>query len=101
MYKFNKEEEKIFHKILNTLYLSEAIRLTESFVSKRGEGSKKDSYILVFNEIFTILVNAKSFVDDYLTERKRNGEIKNKEQAIKPIAGNSFSQIIIYNLSTK
>jgi len=96
MYEFSRKEETILREILHKPYLLESIRLTESFVSKDGEDNKKDNYILAFNEIFTILIEARSYVDDYLTERQKNGEIQNKEQAIKSIAGNSFSQIIIY-----
>jgi type II restriction enzyme len=96
MYEFSRKGETILREILHKPYLLESIRLTESFVSKDGEDNKKDNYILAFNEIFTILIEARSYVDDYLTERQKNGEIQNKEQAIKSIAGNSFSQIIIY-----
>jgi len=49
-----------------------------------------------FDEIYRILNESKSSVDTFLAERKKIGEIKDEKQALKSIAGNSFSKIIEY-----
>jgi type II restriction enzyme len=94
MYKLNKEEEKNLATIKATPYMNESISLIEKFVALQID--KTLGYLAVFDEIFTILNSAKSSVDIYLAERKLNGEIKDEKQALKSIAGNSFSQAIIF-----
>ncbi|MDR2684306.1 MAG: BsaWI family type II restriction enzyme, partial [Prevotellaceae bacterium] len=72
------------------------IALVESFVENHANSNKKVAYFSVFDEVFCILNEAKSYVDKYLTERKIKGEIKDEKQALKSIAGNSFSLILVY-----
>ncbi|MFY7786795.1 MAG: BsaWI family type II restriction enzyme [Thermoflexibacteraceae bacterium] len=93
-YTLNKEEKTTLLAIQKTPYLQEAIKLVEEFVSMQT--SVQEGYQSAFNEIYTILNKAKFSVDIYLQKRKAEGEINDISQALKSIAGNSFSQIIVY-----
>ena len=92
----NKEEHKTLDNIKATPYMQKAIALIETFVKNHNSKNIKIANLLVFDEIFRILNEAKSFVDEYLIERKAKGEIKDEKQALKSIAGNSFSQALVY-----
>jgi type II restriction enzyme len=81
--------------IKGTPYMKKTIDLIENFVRQSQRNSQK-AYKEVFDEIHCILYEAKDYVDSYLAERKRKGEIKDEKQAMKSIAGNSFSQALIY-----
>jgi type II restriction enzyme len=95
MYLLNKEEQKSLDAIKSTLYMTESIKLIEESVVLYTDS--KLGYLAVFDEIYTILNAAKSSVGNYLLQRKQNGEPDlNISQALKSIAGNSFSQAIIY-----
>jgi type II restriction enzyme len=76
-------------------YMACAIGLADKFIEKSKQ-SQTESTEAVFDEIYRILNESKSSVDDFLAERKRIGEIKDEKQALKSIAGNSFSKIIEY-----
>jgi type II restriction enzyme len=54
------------------------------------------AWIEVLNNLNEILRNAQNEVEDLLDERITNGEIKDKSQARKNIAGNAFSNAIVY-----
>ena len=92
----SKEENKVLDGIKATPYMEKTIALVEEFVEKHTSNSIKIAYLVVFDEIFRILNEAKPFVDNYLSERKTKGEIKDEKQALKSIAGNSFSLTLIY-----
>jgi type II restriction enzyme len=94
MYQLNKEEQKNLATIKATPYMNESINLIEKFVTSNKDS--KIGYLAVFDEIFTILNAAKSSVDIYLAERKLSNEIKDEKQALKSIAGNSFTRAIIF-----
>ncbi|MCL1946104.1 MAG: BsaWI family type II restriction enzyme [Chitinivibrionia bacterium] len=87
-------EQKTLEIIKLTPYMSKTIDLIDEFVEKST--NKKSAWIIVFDEIYRILNEAKIFVDDYLKERKIKGEIKDEKQALKSIAGNSFSLALQY-----
>jgi type II restriction enzyme len=95
MYQLNKEEKRILDGVINTPYMQKNVELIERFV--RGyESDRRLAYKEVFDEIFYILNEAKSSVDVYLAERKAHNEIRDEKQALKSIAGNSFSQAVLY-----
>lgn len=95
MYQLSKSEQKTLDSIKGTPYMFETIKLVEQFVSIQS--NKQVAYVTVFDEIFQILNNAKYSVDQYLKDRKQNGEPNlNISQALKSIAGNSFSQTIVF-----
>lgn len=90
----NKDEQKTLESIKATSYMQKAIALVEDFVAEHS--NKKVAYLTVFDEIFRILNEAKTAVDEYLSARKAKGEIKDEKQALKSIAGNSFSLTLVY-----
>jgi len=92
----NKEENKTLESIKANPYMRKTIALVENFVKKHASKDKKVAYLAVFDEVFRILNEAKSFVDEYLADRKAKGEIKDEKQALKSIAGNSFSSALVY-----
>jgi len=92
----NKEEYKTLEGIKANPYMQKTIALVEFFVENHKCKDKKVAFLAVFDEIFQILNEAKSFVDAYLQDRKNKGEIKDEKQALKSIAGNSFSLALIY-----
>jgi len=92
----NKEEQKSLENIKAIPYMEKTIALIEDFVKEYPTQDDKMAYLAVFDEIFRILNEAKSFVDEYLNKRKANGEIKDEKQALKSIAGNSFSLALAY-----
>lgn len=93
-YKLNSLEEKTLKNICNTPYMLQTITLIKKFVATQND--EKKAYIATFDELFRILNESKKFVDNYLATRKNKGEIKDEKQALKSIAGNSFSQAIVY-----
>jgi len=92
----NKEENKALESIKVNPYMQKTIALVEDFVENHTSKDNKIAYLAVFDEIFRILNEAKPFVDEYLQDRKNKGEIKDEKQALKSIAGNSFSSALIY-----
>ena len=92
----NNEEQKSLESIKAIPYMEKTIALIEDFVEVYPTNEIKAAYLAVFDEIFRILNEAKSFVDDYLSIRKAKGEIKDEKQALKSIAGNSFSLALAY-----
>jgi len=92
----NKKETKELENIKATPYMSKTVALVESFVENHASKDPKVAYLAVFDEVSGILYDAKSYVDEYLRKRKDAGEIKDEKQALKSIAGNSFSLTLIY-----
>jgi type II restriction enzyme len=96
MAQLNMDEHKTLESIRATPYMAKTIALVENFVAKHSNKNGKTAYLAVFDEIFRILNEAKTDVDVYLSERKDKGEIRDEKQALKSIAGNSFSMALIY-----
>ena len=92
----NKEEQKVLNNINGIPYMQKTVALIDSFVDNHSCKNSKTVYLLVFDEIFHILNEAKPYVDGYLKDRKTKGEIKDEKQALKSIAGNSFSLALVY-----
>lgn len=92
----SKEETKALDDIEKTPYMKKTIELIEEFVSLHPSGNPRMAYAAVFDEVFRILNEAKPYVDGYLKTRKKKGEIKDEKQALKSIAGNSFSQALVF-----
>lgn len=95
VYELSREENKTLNRIKAVCYLAETLKLIDNFVATSGQ-TEQENWKQVFNQIHNILFQALPFVNNYLAERKRKGEIKDEKQAIKSIAGNSFSQALIY-----
>jgi type II restriction enzyme len=95
MYQFTNDEKRTLKTIRENPYMKRTLDLIEERVSK-SKLKPKDAYKSVFDDLCEILNEAKTFVDGYLTDRKKKGEITDEKQAIKSIAGNSFSQALIF-----
>jgi len=74
--------------------MKKAVELAEEFIENNRD--KREACLRSFDEIFRILNEAKPSVDIQLAQRKRSGDIKNEQQALKSIAGHSFSKAVIY-----
>jgi len=92
----NKAEQKTLDSIKAMPYMQRTVALVEGFVENNLDKELKTNYSLVFDEIFNILNEAKPYVDEYLKARKMKGEIKDEKQALKAIAGHSFSLILVF-----
>jgi len=92
----NKSEYKVLESIKANPYMQKTIALVENFVENHASKNKKIAYLAVFDEVFRILNEAKSYVDEYLADRKAKGELKDEKQALKSIAGNSFSSTLLF-----
>ncbi len=90
----NKNEEKVLNEIQKTNYMKPTLEGIEKFVE--NDKDIKKAWKEVFNHLNTILVNAKSKVEDLLEERKKQGEINDIRQSMKSIAGNAFSYSLVY-----
>ena len=86
MYSLNNLEMRSMQDISRSPYMACAIGLVDKLKDTKN----------AFDEIYRILNESKSSVDDFLAERKKTGEIKDEKQALKSIVGNSFSKIIEY-----
>ncbi|CAN5833737.1 hypothetical protein BH20ACI4_BH20ACI4_20120 [soil metagenome] len=91
----NKEENKTLAKINAVPYMAETLKQINEFV-ETNEQTEHENWKLAFDQIHNILYRALPYVNEYLAERKKRGEIKDEKQAIKSIAGNSFSYAIEY-----
>ena len=92
----NNVENRALESIKATPYMQKTIALIEDFVENQTDKDINLAYLAVFDEVFRILNEAKSYVDEYLQNRKDKGEIKDEKQALKSIAGNSFSLALVY-----
>lgn len=94
MYTFSKIEESLIKDIKNSFYMEPTIKRIHLFIDKQA--NLKKSWKEVFNQIYNILMEAKNDVELILEARKIKGEIKDIRQAMKSIAGNTFSSAIVY-----
>ena len=86
----SKNEQKLIEQIKEKFYMPPLIKGLDEFIKSGG------TWKLAFDKIYEILVNGKSAVDEILLNRQSEGNIKNMDQARKSIAGNAFSNLIIY-----
>lgn len=93
-YIFNKDELELLLDIENSFYMPPTIKRINDFVLTKNHS--REAWKEVFNQIYTILIEAKDDVEKILKERKEKGVIKDISQAMKSIAGNTFSSAIVY-----
>ena len=72
MYQFTRYEKQLMQKIRATDYMKKTLELIEGYV-KKSKLKPEDAYKSVFDELYEILNQAKSFVDGYLATRKKKG----------------------------
>lgn len=92
--KLTKEELKDLSKIENTSYMIPILKGVNNFIQLRN--NKTIAWKEVFDHLHDILINAKDEVEKLLIKRQKKGEIDDIRQAIKSIAGNAFSNVIVY-----
>jgi type II restriction enzyme len=93
-YQLNKQEQKEINKIKNTYYMQPTLTRIAAFIA--SSQNKKEACQLVFNELYNIISEAYHEVDIILENRKKQGLIKDKQQANKTVVGNTFPFAVIY-----
>jgi len=84
-----KEEIKKVELIQDKYYMIPILKRVEQYISEKGLSE-------TFNYIYEILTTSKVDVEKLLVIREKEGEIKDKSQARKSIAGAAFSNILVY-----
>ena len=72
MYQFTRDEKQMMQKIRTTPYMERTLELIEERVNLSKQ-TPKNAYKSVFDELYEILNEAKTFVDGYLAKRKKGG----------------------------
>jgi len=93
-YTLNKEERHIYDKIEKTNYMLPIIKGIKGIVKEHSDN--KTAWKEVFNHLYEILKDAENDVRILLEERESKGEIKDISQSLKSIAGNAFSNAVVY-----
>ena len=86
MYQFTGDEKQMMRKIRANPYMERTLELIEDYV-KKSNLKPENACKSVFDELYTILNQAKPFVNDYLATRKKQNPKYDVQQAIKSIAG--------------
>jgi len=94
MYELNRKEAKTLQKIAETYYMKPALRIIQNRIN--NSSNEKDAWQELFNALHEILIDSKEQVDELLNERLKSGEIRDVKQARKSIAGNAFSNLVVY-----
>ncbi len=84
-------ETNMLKDIESRYYLQPILKLI-----KRDVDSAKVSWSGIFDRLYQYMTEAKSAVDTLIEKRIDNKEIRDASQARKSIAGNAFSNLIIY-----
>ena len=95
MNELTKEERKTLEGIERAYYMQPIVRRINKWVAQYGS-EPKTSWVKVLDQLHDILRNAQSDIEKLLDKRIEQGKIKNKDQARKSIAGNAFSNSLIY-----
>lgn len=94
LYEFTKTEALTVKQIRSKNYMQKTVALVDDYI--KNSSDKSTACKSVFDDVYNILYQAKSYVDKLLDKRKKLGEISDIKQSLKSIAGNSFSQILVY-----
>ena len=87
----NKTETKTLQEIESKYYMKPILdSILQDIKSKNREWQK------VFDNLYSYLVNSKDEVENLIQARVQNGVIKDASQARKSIAGQAFSNLIIW-----
>lgn len=85
----NQDEANEIKKIEETYYMFPILQKLSVYIENHGLDKS-------FNYLHPILLDSKDDVEKLLDERIKNGDIKDKSQARKSIAGSAFSLLIKY-----
>ncbi len=91
MYELNTDEKKDLEQIESLYYMKPILKKLEIFIQ-----TQKSNYKLAFNKIYDIFLETEKDVRKLLQQRQTNKEIQDVSQAMKSIAGNAFSNCMIY-----
>ncbi len=91
MYELNKDEINDLEQIKNTYYMKPIINKFTELID-----NKKCDWINSLNKIYEILINSENDVRQLIEDRKRKGVVSDISQALKSIAGNAFSNCMVY-----
>ena len=94
MIALNNKERTQLEKIENTYYMMPAVEYINTKIHK--EKNKQNAWNNLFDNLHEILIETKDKVDKLLEQRKKRGKIKDVNQARKNIAGNAFSNLLLY-----
>lgn len=86
-----KDEMKDLQQIKDTYYMKPIIDKFTILID-----NKKCDWLSCFNKIYEVLVNSKNDVKELIENRKEKGEINDVNQSFKSIAGNAFSNCMVY-----
>ena len=93
-YNLNKTENKLISEIISSFYMEPTLKRVDYFIEQAY--TKKTAWKRVFDQIYSILVDAKEDVENILKARKKQGQIADIRQSMKSIAGHTFSNVLIY-----
>lgn len=91
MYQLTKDEQNDIRQIENTYYMKPILSKFNDLIK-----NNKIKWVDMFNKIYEVLVSSENEVRNLLIQRKRTGKIKDISQAMKSIAGNAFSNCLVY-----
>lgn len=94
MSELNSVERNRLEDIESKYYMKPSIENISIKIDE--EDDKQNAWINLFDNLHDILIETKDEVDELLEQRRQSGEIDNIEQARKNIAGNAFSNLLIY-----
>ena len=93
MYQFTAAEKKTLQTIRKEPYREKTLELIEERVRK-SKLMHEDAYKSVFDELHDVLRESLPFVREHLAEKKKADPDYDEQQAIKSIAGQSFSNVV-------
>ncbi len=96
-YQLSKKEEEKLKQIKQAYYMAPSIKNIDAIISK-SKNPKKD-WKNIFDQLHDVLSNTKLEVDKILEDRKKQGVIKDIPQTRKNIAGNAFSNLVVYTFT--
>lgn len=91
MYRLTKEEQIDIRQIEETYYMKPILNKFIDLID-----NNKIKWVDLFNKIYEVLRSSEKEVRDLLNQRKISGEINDVSQAMKSIAGNAFSNSLVY-----
>lgn len=91
MYQLTKDEQNDIRQIENTYYMKPILDKFIDFID-----NNKMKWIDIFNKIHEVLISSEKEVRNLLKKRKKSGKIEDISQAMKSIAGNAFSNCLVY-----
>jgi len=94
MYKLTNYEKKILKRVSQSYYMKPILKQIKPILQSNEE--PKTKWRNIFDNLYNILINSKDAVDKLSEERFKKGKIKDINQARKSIAGNAFSNLLIF-----